>query len=124
MRIICYVLILLFSFLEGASVSASQSSPIVTGIHVSLTAEGETRQCSYSDDESMTQILNYLCYLDPYHDADIDPDTFQANHWEVTVYYADGSATRYLQLHREYLQKDGGIWKQIAPEDDLLFLFS
>ena len=124
MRVICYVLILLFSFLGGSAPPQATASPIVTEIHVSLTADGHTRHCSYSNDEDMQKILNYLRYLDPHKKADIDPDTFRANHWEVTVHYADGNRTVYRQLHREYLQKDGGIWKQIDTEDDLLFLFS
>ena len=33
-------------------------------------------------------------------------------------------ATVYRQLHRDYLQKDQGIWRQIQGEDDLLFFTS
>lgn len=124
MRLICSLLIYLFSFLGGSSIEAPQASPIVTQVQVSLTSEGQVRQCTYSNDNDMAPILDYLRRLDPQHKADIDPDTFQANHWEVIVCYADGRRSIYRQLHKDYLQKDNGLWRQITAEDDLLFLFS
>ena len=124
MRLIYALLIYLFSFLGGSAEDAPSPSPIVTQVHVTLTAEGETRQCTYTQDTDMRQVLRYLRQLDPHRKADIDPDTFQANHWEVIVCYADGTCSTYQQLHREYLKTDNGPWQRIAAEDDLLFLFS
>ena len=40
------------------------------------------------------------------------------------MFYTDGNRTVYRQVHTDYLQKDGGTWRKIETEDDLLFLFS
>ena len=124
MGVICYLLILLCSWLEGTPKEAPITSPIITQVDVALTTEGQTLKYSYQSDEDMEIVLNYLRYLDPHKKTSIDPDTFLANHWEIVVWYADGNSTVYRQVHREYLQKDGGIWRQIDTDDDLLFLFS
>jgi len=127
MRFIYYLLILLFSFISGDSpenTASDHPSRVVTQIQVSSFREGHTDTRTYTEAAHMEAILNYLRLLDPYHKADIDPDSFRSNTWEILVRYSDGNSTTYRQIHRQYLQKDNGIWRQINGEDDLLFLLT
>lgn len=127
MRYIYCLIIFLFSFLGGSAIEqpdAHVPNRVVTQIHIDTVREGQTLRRTYTEPEEMETVLNYLRQLDPYHKADIDPDTFRSGIWCIEVCYSDGSSTVYRQLHRDYLQKDNGNWRQIQGEDDLLFLFS
>ena len=127
MRYIYCVIIFLFSFLGGSSTAHADSQPmhrVVTQIRIDTVRDGQTVSHTYTDPGQMEAVLNYLRQLDPYRKADIDPDTFRSGIWRIEVCYSDGNSTVYRQLHRDYLQKDQGIWRQIQGEDDLLFFTS
>ena len=127
MRIIYYLIIAIFSFLGGSAAPAATVSPeprVVTQVQVIYFHDGYSSTYNYTDSHDMNAILNYLRLLDPYHKTDIDPDTFRTDSWEITLRFSDGNSTVYRQLHRKYLQKDNGIWRQIDAGDDLLFLTS
>jgi len=87
----------------------------VTGIHIAATQDGSTIQKTLTDSAAMHRVLTYLRILDPYITAELEPDTFRTDRYEITVEYSDGNRTVYRQLYDEYLQIDDGDWKKIDP---------
>jgi len=88
---------------------------VVTGIHIAATQDGSTIQKTLTDSAAMHRVLTYLRILDPYITAELEPDTFRTDRYEITVEYSDGNRTVYRQLYDEYLQIDDGDWKKIDP---------
>ena len=126
MRFIYCLLISLFAWISPDTPVDRQPQPgnrVVTEIQIAANRNGQTQSRSYTDPEDMSEILNYLRQLDPYYKADIDPDTFRSEQWEITLYYSDGNTTTYRQLCRDYFLKDG-VWRRIKGSNDLQFLIS
>lgn len=95
---------------------------VVTQIRVSATVDGGASIKTYTQPREMESILCYLRLLEKGNRADIDPDSFRSDSYEITVYYSDGQRTTYRQLHDQLLQTDGGPWQVIEAEKmELLF---
>lgn len=95
---------------------------VVTQVKVASTIDGQTEETIYTDSKGMESVLNYLRLVKKTKPADIDPDSFRADSYEITLYYSDGQRTTYRQLHDGFLQTDGGTWQIIETEKmELLF---
>ena len=95
---------------------------VVTQIRVAYTIDGQTTSKTYTDSKEMESILNYLRLLKKGNKTDIDPDSFRADSFEITLYYSDGQHNTYRQLHDQLLQTDDGPWLKIETEKmELLF---
>lgn len=88
----------------------------VTRIQVTASRDSMVSDQTFTDPKSMSAILNYLRLLDPYTAVTIDPSTFRADAFRITVYHSDGSQNIYYQLYDQYLQTDGSGWKKIDPK--------
>ena len=117
-------IIFLILLLSGCSreVPTGPLCRVVTQIQITSLHEGQTLTGIYTDPKEMASILNYQRLLDPYVTADIDPDTFRTDTYEIIVTYSDGAYTTYRQIHESYLQTDGSKWKHIAPEHGIPIL--
>ena len=89
---------------------------VVTQIRVSATVDGGASIKTYTQPREMESILCYLRLLEKGNRADIDPDSFRSDSYEITVYYSDGQRTTYRQLHDQLLQTDDGPWQVIEAE--------
>ena len=121
MGIVHTVLILLASFLNPGAVDAVQQPMIVTRIQVETQMPDDSQLVTYESQEEMTQVLMYLRRMEILDRKPIDPDTFRAETYRITMDLWDGSDTCYRQLHRQYLRKNDGPWRGIVPADGLLF---
>ena len=119
------VFLLLPFLLTGCSWQKMPAGPlcrVVTQVHINATVDGETGSITYTDPKGMESVLNYLRLLKKGNRTDIDPDSFRADSYEITLYYSDGQHTTYRQLHNDFLQTDGGAWKSIeGAKMQLLF---
>ena len=117
-------LILLFGFLrpELAPGKLPEHPPrVVTQIQVEETDTEGSQLLTYDQPEQMGRLLTYLRLIELQDPARIDPDTFRTETFRITLERSDGTAARYRQLHREFIQKDDGPWRRMVPEDSLLF---
>jgi len=95
---------------------------VVTHIHVAYTIDGHTETKTYTEPKQMESILNYLRLLKKGNKADIDPDSFRSDSFDITLFYSDGQQNTFRQLHDQLLQADGGPWLKIETEKmELLF---
>ena len=119
------VFLLLPFLLWGCSFRKLPEGPlcrVVTRVQVTATAQGHTWENTYTDSTRMESVLCYLRLLRKGRPADIDPDSFRADSYEITVFYSDGQSTTYRQLHRDFLQIDDGAWARIdGAKMELLF---
>ena len=119
------IILLLPLLLCGCSRRRMPTGPmcrVVTQIQVSATIDGQTQVTTYTDYPKMEAVLSYLRLLEKGNRRDIDPDSFRADIYEITVFYSDGQHTTYRQLHDQLLQTDGGPW-QIIKKAKLQLLF-
>ena len=119
------VFLLLPLLLGGCAKKETPQGPlcrVVTEIRVVATIDGQTYLKTYTAPEQMHSALNYLRLLQKGKRADIDPDSFRSDSYEITVFYSDGQRTRYHQLHTDYLKIDDGHWQTIeGAKMELLF---
>ena len=122
-KLIQYLMILLSLFLgpDVQSGDTADSGRIVTSIQVSVLHNGTVQEYIYTDSYHMSQILNYLRLLGPEASVNIDPDSFRADFYRITLHYNNGSSTVYRQIAMDYVQKNNGLWRHIVPEGDLQF---
>ena len=71
---------------------------------------------SYTHEEKMRQILNYLRQIDPYGDPAENPETADGSDYRITCHYSDGSQKCYRQKGDRYFQGADGIWRNIDPK--------
>ena len=95
---------------------------VVTQVRVTANAQGRVSENTYTHSPQMESVLCYLRLLKKGRPTDIDPDSFRADTYEITVFYSDGAHTTYRQVHSSFLQTDGGRWEQIEGANlQLLF---
>ena len=95
---------------------------VVTQVRVTAILGGQVYESIYTDSDKMESVLCYLRLLQKGKKTDIDPDSFRVDSYEITVHYSDGQHTVYRQLHRDFLQTDGGAWHRVtAGKMELLF---
>ena len=71
---------------------------------------------SYTREDKMQQVLNYLHRIDPYGTPGEDPETAGGSDFLIELLYTDGSKKEYRQRSDRFMQINGGPWKQIDPE--------
>ena len=115
----CIFIILLSLFLCGCSYAAlpgeNHGSRVITALEIRANENGREQVYRYHTEGKVRTILTYLRRIRPELAVAIDPDTFRTNRYTLTLTLSDGTQTVYRQLHNEYLQKDGGMWRSIDP---------
>ena len=119
------VVFLLSVLLWGCAKSEIPQGPmcrVVTQVEVTATIDGEVYASTHTASKEMESVMCYLRLLQKGKKADIDPDSFRSDYYEITVSYSDGQQTVYRQLHRDFLQIDDGPWRTIdGAKIELLF---
>ena len=105
--------------LTGCSYAAPpgecHGSRVITSVEITANEDGQVRHYRYDTETKVRTVLTYLRRTKPELAVSIDPDTFRTVRYTVTLSLSDGTQTVYRQLHTEYLQKDGGLWRSIDP---------
>ena len=104
-------LILCICYLLGGC--GKQESPyrVVTAVEVQYQQGESTLYRTYTRDENITAVLNYLRLLKPY--GPVHPGETEDISCRITLQYSHGPDTVYTQQGYDYLQKDNGNWTQI-----------
>ena len=110
-----WIFAVLACMLSGCGGTQLNAKPVrvVTQIRVTGTENGYTWEKSFSRAEEMDAILLLLRQLQPGKPENIDPESFRADGFEMTVSYSDGNCTVYRQLFHHYLQIDGADYRPI-----------
>ena len=119
------ILLLLSLLLSGCGKSEQPAGPmcrVVTQVKVSITADGQTQENTYTDYPAMEAVLCYLRLLEKGNRTNIEPESFRTDIYKITVFYSDGQHTTYRQLHNQLLQIDDGPWQTVKKAKmELLF---
>ena len=73
-------------------------------------------QKTYTHQEKMEAILNYLRLIKQRGPADSDPEQFVGESYTITLHLSDGSKQVYRQHANRFLSKDSQPWRNIDPE--------
>ncbi len=84
---------------------------VVTGVEVQYQQRGEKIERTYTRQESIGSVMNYLRMLKPA--GPVIPEESDSGSCRITVHYSYGPDKVFLQQGNDYLQQDGGVWKQI-----------
>lgn len=117
MRQVVFTFILFLCCVTGgcARQQPEKNVRVVTSITVTSTHRSQLRTQTFTDEEKMEIILNYLRKLDPYTRTDISPDSFRSDAYEIIVSYSDGNHSVYRQIYDQYFQIPDGTWRKIDP---------
>lgn len=101
--------ILIFTLLLGGC--TAQEAPVcrvVTGAQIQY---GDTLSRTYTEDESLQSVLNYLRLLHP-HGPVIPTEESQLS-CTITLQYSHGPDSIIVLRDFHYFQQDGGYWKVV-----------
>ena len=71
---------------------------------------------TYTHQEKIEAILNYLRLIKQRGPADSDPEQFLGESYTITLHLSDGSKQVYRQHANRFLSKDSRPWRNIDPE--------
>ena len=114
-----WLIIGLLICLSGCSYAAppgeDHGSRVITSVEVTAAWDGKVETFHYTREEKIRTLMTYLRRIKPELATTIAPDTFRTDAYRITLHLSDGNAVVYHQLHGEYLQKNGGVWRSINP---------
>ena len=84
---------------------------VITGVQVEYQRQGEILERVYTRQESIGSIMNYLRMLKP--TGPVQPQKDDSCICRITVRYSYGPDKVFVQQGNDYLQQDGGMWKEI-----------
>lgn len=116
MALLCAAFLTLLCGCTGGTGRASVGSQIVTGISVTCQSSGEWVRRDYTAPEKVRLVLLVIRSLGPDFPARTDVEALAGKTMVITLHCADGSATVYRIRNNQYLQKNGGIWRQISEK--------
>ena len=118
--LICLITVL-SAFLGGcrSQDAAQNTNPVVTRIAVTCQNGPMQTQRTYTSSTKMRAILNYLRWIDPYGNPQVDPEQVDGILFRIVMVFSDGSEKVYLQKADRYMQVDGAPWKTVDPQKAL-----
>lgn len=89
---------------------------VVTQVDITCDHEGIPIHRHYTETEKMEAVLLYLRLLRPGGQPVTDPDTVNADIYEITVSLSDGQQRVYRQKDHRYFREALSGWQNIAPD--------
>ena len=116
-------LFVLFCFcafiISGCSKNDTPANPlcrVVTRVDISCQHENILIQRHYTQNEKMESVLLYLRLLKPLGKPQTDPDSIDAEIFEITVHLSDGKQRIYRQKAHRYFSQQTRPWETIDPQ--------
>ena len=113
---LCAVWLLLLGGCAGGVSRDPVNSQIVTGISVTCQSADEWIRRDYDRPEKVRLVLLAIRALGPDFPARTDVEMLTGKTMVITMRCADGTSTVYRIRNNQYLQKNGGPWRQISEE--------
>ncbi len=114
-------LFLLFCFIAltfsgcGRNKTADPLCRVVTGVDIFCQHENVQIRRHYTDTQKMEWVLIYLRLLKPRSNPKTDPESIDADVYNITLHFSDSTKKTYRQKDHRYLSKDAGPWQTIDP---------
>lgn len=89
---------------------------VVTQVDITCDHDGLPIRRHYTETEKMEAVLLYLRLLRPSGPPITDPDTIDADIYEITVSLSDGQQRIYRQKDHRYFRDALNGWQNISPE--------
>lgn len=108
-----------FSALILSGCSQKEAVPlcrVVTQVDIFCQHEDVQIRRHYTDSQKMEYVLLYLRHLKPKGIPATDPDTVDADVYNITLLLSDGNEKAYKQKDHRYLYTDTRSWRTIDPE--------
>ena len=100
----------------GCQKSKRQLCRYVTQVDIYCDHDGLPIHRSYTDTEKMEAALLHLRLLRPGGAPLVDPETVDADLYEICVILSDGERHVYKQKDHRYFRSEGNGWQTIPPE--------
>lgn len=110
--VLCIAPVLLF----GCQKSKRQLCRYVTQIDVYCDHDGLPILRRYTDTEKMEAVLLHLRLLHPGDAPQVDPETVDADLYQICVYLSDGQRHLYNQKDHRYFRCEGSGWQTVTPD--------
>lgn len=89
---------------------------LVVRVDVAGQKEDERLDLTYTHQEKMEAILNYLRLIRQQGPASGDPEQFSGEFYTITLHFSDGHKQIYRQHANRFLSTDAKPWRNIDPE--------
>lgn len=106
-------LLLLFSGCERSEPSPGYR--VVTQVDISCQQKDLRIERHYTQSQKMEYILLYLRLVKSLGSPATDPDTIDADVFQITVHLSDGSQKVYRQKDHRYFSRHNAPWQQMDP---------
>ena len=109
-----FLLICLFIFLPFGQKPATPASRYVLRAQVTLFQGSQQHIRDYTQRQKLSSLLNFLRGMDPkgnVHSAENDPNS---HHYQIILFYSDGSQNTYHLQDYRYLRKNSGLWQKVS----------
>lgn len=94
----------------------------VTAVEVSYRSQSGELHRRYTHCDKMDVILRYLYALEPWGQAEVDPEQIQGDFCRIRVFLSNGEQRLYRQIHNRYFSVDSHRWQKIKEsEGSILF---
>lgn len=122
-RILFAILITLsFSGCSGIYTQPQPQCRLVREVHVHCRRGPLTIERTYTRDENIQAVMQYLRKLEPTCRATCDPERLLGDVYEIVLERADGSRSIYRQRADRFLSENAGPWRKISvPKDPVLY---
>ncbi len=105
------VILILVLLLSGCATRRAPVTQVVTGIQIEFLRPEGVLTRTYSQQESIQSILNYLRIIRPF--GPIIPENTHEITCRFTLRYSHGPDSIFVQQGYDYLRRDDGEWQQI-----------
>ena len=89
---------------------------LVVRVDVTGQKEDERLDLTYTHQEKMEAILNYLRLIRQKGPAAGDPEQYSGESYTITLHFSDGHKQIYRQHANRFLSTDARPWRNIDPE--------
>lgn len=110
--ILCIAAVMLW----GCSTNRRPMLRYVTQVDIACDHKGIPIRRHYTDSKKMEAVLIYLRLLHPGGAPSTNPETVEADLYEITVSLSDGQKRIYHQKDHRFFRKPASGWQAISPE--------
>ena len=109
-------LCLVLAAMRGCQRAKRPLCRVVTQVDIACDHDGLPIRRHYTETEKMEAVLLYLRLLRPSGPPITDPDTVDADIYEITVSLSDGQQRIYRQKDHRYFRDALNGWQNVAPD--------
>lgn len=113
-----FLSLFLLCIMSGCGKNNTKNDPlcrVVTQVDITCQHEDLLIRRHYTDTDKIESVLIYLRLLNPLTMTENDPNSIDADIYEINVHLSDGARRVYRQKAHRYISKDYRPWKDVNP---------